>query len=498
MRISTNTIFAQNVTQLDSLSSNVALTQQQVASGHRILNPADDPAGAALALQVTQTSSLNTEYISNIGTTNDAATLAEGTLQGVTSLLNDVQTTAVQAGNPTLSNSDRASLASSMQTDLTQLIALANSTDAVGNYLFSGFKGSTQPFVNGVDPATGKPAVQYQGDDGQHMIQVSPNQQIATSSSGADIFMRIKNGNGTFATQAATSNAGSGIISLGNVINPTLVNGDSYQLLFTGAASYNVYDTSVLAPQAAATNTGSGIASSVTVTNPATVNTDTYQIAFSGPPSTYAINDQTTGTQVSTGTAYVSGQPITFNGIQFSMQGTPANGDTFTINPNNNAVLNSSGTFVSGQSISFGGMQFNIQGTPATGDNFTVIPSANESMFQTISNFINTLNTPVIAGNPASTAQLTAGVNAAINGMSNALNSVLMARASLGSRMNELSSLTSTQTALGTQYTQTLSTLQDLDYNKALTQLSAQQTILTAAQKSFTQVQSLSLFNYIR
>src|ERR1017187_4848759 len=229
MRISTNTVFSQTVTQLDTLSSSLQQTQQQVSSGMRIQNPSDDPAGAALALQITQTSSTNSQYLSNIGTTNDAATLAEGTLQGVTSLLYNVQSTAIQAGDPALASSDRATLATNLQSDLSQLMGLANSTDAVGNYLFSGFKGSTQPFVNGVDPKTGQPAVQYNGDDGQRLIQVSSNQQIATSSSGADIFMRIKNGNGTFVTQAGAANTGSGVANQGNVINPAAVNGNSYQ-----------------------------------------------------------------------------------------------------------------------------------------------------------------------------------------------------------------------------------------------------------------------------
>jgi len=47
------------------------------------------------------------------------------------------------------------------------------------------------------------------------------------------------------------------------------------------------------------------------------------------------------------------------------------------------------------------------------------------------------------------------------------------------------------------QYAQTLKDLQDLDYNKALSDLSRQQTVLTAAQKSFQQISQLSLFNYI-
>jgi len=402
MRISTSSLFDVNVNQLGTLQSNMLTTQQQISTGRRILTPADDPVAAARALQVTQTDATNTQYLSNIGTAKDSASLAEGTLQSVTTLMQNMQTTAVQAGNPALADSDRAALATSLQTNLNQLFALANSKDAVGNYLFSGFKGTTQPFAQ---TAAG---VQYNGDNGQRMTQVSTNEQLATSDSGSNIFMNIKNGNGTFVTQAAATNGGSGIASSGNVTDPTQLTGNNYQITFTSSNAYDVTNT-------------------------------------------------TTGASVSTGNAFVSGQAISFDGMQFDIQGAPASGDTFTVNP-----------------------------------------SSNQSVFATISNFITTLNTPSIKGNPASAAQLTAGVNSALSGMDNALNSVLSTRASLGSRLNELDALSNTATGLGVQYKQTLSTLQDVDYNKAITDLTQQQTILKAAQQSFVQVENLSMFNYLR
>jgi len=39
--------------------------------------------------------------------------------------------------------------------------------------------------------------------------------------------------------------------------------------------------------------------------------------------------------------------------------------------------------------------------------------------------------------------------------------------------------------------------LQDLDYAKAITDLTRQKTMLEAAQMSFTKIQGLSLFNYM-
>ncbi len=409
MRISSSTLYDVNVNALNQQQSKMLHTQQQVSSGRRMLTAADDPAAAARALELTQSDATTVQYAKNIDVTQHLLATSEGALQTVTTLLQDVQTYAVNAGNTaTMSNADRKSMGTTLQNRLDELISLANSTDGIGNYLFSGFQGKAQPFVN---TATG---VQYMGDDGQRLGQVNANRQLAGNDSGADIFMRIKNGNGTFVTQAAGANAGSGIASQGNVINSALLTGNNYQVTFSVV----------------------------------------------GGVTTYGVTNTTPGALV----------PVPIPA------GTPYN---------------------SGQAISFDGMQFDIQGTPANGDQFTVTPSTNESAFKTISDLINTLNTSVIPGNVASSTQLNAGVNRALNGLSMSLDNVLTIRASMGSRLKELDTLKSTGDDLSLQYKQALSLLQDVDYNKAITDLTQQQTGLQAAQKSFMQVMNLSIFNYM-
>jgi len=239
---------------------------------------------------------------------------------------------------------------------------------------------------------------------------VSTASQVATSDSGADVFMRIKNGNGTFAIQPAVANMGSGLADLGAVITPALVTGNNYQVTFNVVAGVTTYD----------------------------------------------VLNTTTATTISTGNSYSSGQPIAFDGISF-----------------------------------------NVAGAPANGDQFTITPSTNESVFKTMSDLINTLNTGMITGDVASNTQLNANLNKALNGLARSLDNVLSVRATLGSRMRELDSEKSSVSDLGIQYQQVLSQLQDVDYNKAITDLTRQKTGLEAAQKSYLQVQSLSLFNYM-
>ena len=182
MRISTSMIFQQGAAKISDLQTNLVKTQQQLSTGRRILTPADDPVAAARALDVTQSQSVNAQYATNRQTAIGSLTAVDSTLASVTSVLQDVKTQTVYAGNGTLSNSDRSNLATQLSSDLDQLLALANTTDGIGNYLFSGYQTGTQPFVK---TATG---AQYNGDQGQRQIQVDSSRQMAVSDSGQAIF----------------------------------------------------------------------------------------------------------------------------------------------------------------------------------------------------------------------------------------------------------------------------------------------------------------------
>lgn len=406
MRISTSSIYNANVSLLNQQQAQLLHTQQQISTQRRILTPADDPIAAARVLEISQADATNSQYAINRNTVQHSTSLAEGVLQSVTNLLQDVRTVAVNAGNGGLNNSDKQTLATDLNGRLEELHTLANSTDGVGNYLFSGFQGRTQPFANGIA------GVQYLTDDGQRLIQVGSTRQLAASDSGADIFMRVKNGNGTFIAQATTANTGSGIVSQGVVTNPALLTGNSYQVAFS-------------------------VATGVT---------------------TYSVTNTTLGAPVAPGT------PI---------------------------------PYVSGQAISFDGLQFDITGVPATGDVFTVAPSTNESIFETISNLIAALRTPNPLGGAVAAADFTNSNNQALNNLDRGIDNVLAVRASLGTRLRELDSLQSAGENMGVQFKQTLSQLQDVDFNKAISDLAQQKTSLEAAQKSFLAVSGLSLFDFM-
>ncbi len=402
MRISTNTVYEQGITTIQRQQETLLKTQQQVSTGRRILTPADDPVAAARALEVSQAASANAQYAVNRNSAKSGLGLEEGTLQSLTSLIQDVRTATLSAGNPILSNSDRAAIAAELRGHRDQLTGLANSTDGTGQYLFSGYQGNTKPFTLTATSA------QYAGDQGQRLVQVGAARQIGIGDSGSDIFERIETGNGVFVLAAGATNVGSGVSSPGSVVNPAVLTGHNYQINFS----------------------------------------------VSGSATTYDVVDTTTSTTLSTGNAYTSGSAITVDG-----------------------------------------MQFDIQGSPANGDRFTITPSGNQSLFKTLSDLIGVIANPI--NSATDSTRLTNGLNAALLNLDHALDNVLSVRATVGARLQEIDALDSLGTDLSLQYEQTLSQLQDVDYAKAISDLTRQQTYFEAAQKSFLKVSSLSLFDYI-
>ncbi|MEW9900159.1 flagellar hook-associated protein FlgL [Chitinivorax sp. PXF-14] len=220
IRVSTSNIYALGVDSVRQNQADLVKLQQQVATGRRILTPSDDPVASAQILSVNQANGLNDQFKTNGDNAKSTVALSEGYLQSMTSLLQDVKTQAVYAGNPSLTQTDRGALLSELQERYKELIGLANSTDGNGQYLYSGYQGSTRPFEE-----TAPGVVTYMGDQGQRSIQVSPSRALPVSESGVNVFQRIKEGNGTFVLKAGSNlvtpgaNLGTGIVGPGTVVD---------------------------------------------------------------------------------------------------------------------------------------------------------------------------------------------------------------------------------------------------------------------------------------
>src|SRR5574343_1270669 len=99
MRVTTGIIYDTDIAQMQRQSAQLLDTQQQVASGRRILRPSDDPVASARALEVSQSKSVNSLYAANQGYANDALKLVDSKLAAATEIVTYVRTRAVESGN---------------------------------------------------------------------------------------------------------------------------------------------------------------------------------------------------------------------------------------------------------------------------------------------------------------------------------------------------------------------------------------------------------------
>lgn len=179
MRISTQMIFDSGAARMGDMQTALNRTREQVASGRRMLAPSDDPVSAARAVEVTQAQALNERLAVNRQRATAGLSEAEGVLASVTELIQNVKVTVIAAGNGLLDDSSRAGMATGLQAQYDLLLGYANSRDASGNYIFSGFSTDTPAF-----DAAGA----YQGDGGKRLLQVDSARQMEMNIPGNDVF----------------------------------------------------------------------------------------------------------------------------------------------------------------------------------------------------------------------------------------------------------------------------------------------------------------------
>lgn len=183
IRISSQQIFSGGINRLQELNSNLNSTQQQISTGKRVNTPSDDPVAAARILKLDQELSRVETYERNVNLADNRLSQEESALESSVDIIQRVRELTVQAGNGSLSENDRRSISSELKERLGQLANVANTRDPSGEYIFSGFQGSRQAFVQ---DAAG--SWQYQGDEGQRVLEIDDGVTVPISDHGKGIF----------------------------------------------------------------------------------------------------------------------------------------------------------------------------------------------------------------------------------------------------------------------------------------------------------------------
>ena len=322
----------------------------------------------------------------------------------VTLLLQKSRDLALQGANSTLGQGERNMLVTELRQLRGELVDIANRDDGNGEYLFAGTSTGTRPFARGT---TG---VNYLGDQTTRFIRVSGSQAIADGHPGTEVFMNLTQANGTFRTAVNPANTGT-----------------AHDRRRHGGRSRRPGSPTTTRCASRARPTGS-------------------------------IEDDTLPTPVQ--------------------------------------VIERHRLHVRVRRFSFLGVRVTLTGTPAAGDSFSVQPAADTDMFAVLDDLIDTLDGGV------GLAERSRGVPAADRREHRRPRPGTLARA-LGARRSRArgsrpsTAPTQARESEAIDLQQLLSDLRDVDYAVAISKLNQEYAGLQAAQAAYTKISQLSLFDYL-
>lgn len=397
MRVSTSMLHAQGLANILLNQARLAKTQNELALGTRLVSAKDDPGAWARGAGLDQHLAQLERYRSNTSVVQHRLGLEENALVSATETLNRVRELALQANNASVSAEGRLSISREMQARIADLLSAANSGDGEGRYLFAGTADAAAPFSLGGMGAT------YSGNGSTRLVDIGPERSVALGDAGDAVFQNLPTGNGTFAVAAAAGNAGSAKLDSAKLADAASWDGGSYTLSFNGG-NYEVRDAA--------------------------------------------------------------------------------------------DVVVASGAYTSGASIGFRGVDLTLSGVPADGDSFTVAPSQTQDMFAVVQKMVALFSsTPSDA---AANARHHTEFYGAMQELDGALSRLSEVRGTLGHRLNAVDDALAQIETIDVQAQTTLSGLRDLDYAEAASRLNLQMTALQAAQQSYSRIQGLSLFDFLR
>lgn len=288
MRISTNQLYDQNMRSIMNNQGDLAKTQEQLATGKRIITPSDDPVGAAKVLRLTEEIDELSQFQRNNDLVTGSLEQQEAVLTNITDSINRARTLVVQAGNGILSDPDKRAIGAELEQIKLEVFNLMNTQDADGNYLYAGYQSGNQAFD--YNPAASGNAITFAGDPGVSFIQLSNSSKIQSTSNGYEVFENVL-------SRFKFSVTGSSVADLESA---TVKQQGTFDTFFD-----KNYD-------------------------PVTAANNDYQITFLASGQAQLVN-QGTGAVIDT-VDYQSGSPFSIKGMEFSASATTGDTIDFSLN----------------------------------------------------------------------------------------------------------------------------------------------------------------------
>lgn len=418
MRVSTSQFFQISRNNMSKLQSDLSEQVKYLSSGKRILTAKDSPVESSTLQSYKDELMSIDKFKSNITQAENKNQRMEVSLSSAQDILMNAQQSLIQANNGAYSAEDLLSLARDLESSLDQLVEIANTKSESGDYIFSGYQSSTKPFSKDTNNN-----VTYAGDNGTTKLQISSEIRIDTSQPGDEAFLKVQNSVGDFSASY-----------IDNPTPPAIIDPDEPDIRVEKAviSDRNTYNGSGMVPgltfDFADINADGIVEVTVTDATPAVVH---------GPVN------------------YTPGTPISFNGVDLSIDGNPLPGDQFTINEQEEI-----------------------------------------SVFDTLQSVVGWVEI-LAKGNLADPKQHQVDYEHLITQLNESFGHITNKRAEVGVSLKNIDTQLNIHADVELMIKTAAGKIENLDFAAAVTDFEQRKVSLQAAQQTFSQIQNLSLFNYI-
>lgn len=404
MRISTTFAVQQNIDRISSIGAQVAATQEQLTTGRRINSPSDDPLGAASIIRLEAEINTRDTYLTNLDTLDASLSIEDSVLAQATEVLQRVRELTIQAGDGSISQTDREFIATEIRVRLDELQTLTNTRAPSGDFLFGGLAGDQPPFDD---------SLRFIGDGSVRQIEVDGGQRISVGDSARRIFADVPAAEPSFfvETDGADIQASRGLV----------VDQEAFAEVFP----------------------------------------EDLVIRFNEPAEDERGRANYTIVRRSDQRPFAGFENVPYDG---------------------------------GATVVVAGLSVDIAGAVQAGDQVILETSNTQSTLLTLDRLATGLEQINAANQPQSFDSLIAS---ALTNLDASLSTVSEVRAEVGARLNVVDSTRDLHQELTLRAQASVSSIRDVDFAEAVSQLATESFLLEAAQQTFIRVSQLSLFDRI-
>jgi len=521
MRISTSQFYESTAANYQKNFANVVKTSEEASSLVRVNTAADDPVGASRLLQLGTQASMLAQYETNANTIKATLGTTEAVMTSIGNVLQRAKELAVGAGNAGYTDADRQANASELAQIEEQLLSLMNSKDENGKYIFAGSKGDTIPFTRNTDGSYSYNGDQVTLDlpvgDTMSMATNSTGWEVFQQAVNTSRSQVTRTAPPVDDGRVVLSN---GQVSSSVSYNAKFRSGEPYTVEFTSGTQLRITDALGNDVTAEASQGGTfdpnsksgqavqfrGVELTLNINLqtgdvPGTVlpghtftlaaKPDTF-VPMRSPGNPTAV--QITGSEITDPVAYHASFPTGAAVLKFT---SATDFDLYAAPLTANSQPVSSGT-LAGNVATASGVSFTLDGTPAADDQFSIAVNTHETqnILDTVNQLKTALNTPT-NNDPIALQKLQASLASGIGNLASGTDQLSSALSSVGGRGAALDTQSDTNQSLILANNHTQSSIRDSDAAEVMTRLTLQQTMLQASQLAFSKIAQLGLFNKI-